>query len=197
MNRIEEKEAYILLQCLWPKFTNNFHTGESPDLQNEIDDIGIEVTQAVEKMPQKYNKISKKVGIKKKSKQKDELTKIIFMDKDHLLDDVDNSTIENISFLCKERIKEKLYKFAHSYKHYKINGLLIFIRNCNIQKSQIISYIEYFKKENKNNINNNLKSMDYLFIITNDIFCFYDGLDNKFSFIDIDDDMKNLLYNIL
>ena len=61
MNRVEEKEAYLVLQCLWQDFSNNFYSSESPDLKNDIDNVGIEITQSTIEIKNRISYLSNKI----------------------------------------------------------------------------------------------------------------------------------------
>lgn len=193
MNRIEEKEAYLILQLLWPYFSNNYYNGESPDLQNDIDSVGIEITQAVTNMPQKYAKINNLVANMHSTQNPQVVQELIYTNKDGLLTKEDKTPTNEIIQVCQNRIKIKLEKFNKNYKHYQTNGLFLFIRNSFLTKTNVKEIYEYFHSINMNMS----KKVDMLFIYDGTYFS-YNNMNNKNpTIIEVEDDIKIFIYNIL
>lgn len=130
MNRLEEKEAYILLQCLWPGWTQDFRNLESPDLQDCTAGVGIEVTQAVPLMRNRYSELGKKMAPGSPPVSRTVLEHTVFSDKDGLLEDPseEEALLRNASKL----IGTKSQKFRTVYRRFRKNGLFLFVRTGDI-----------------------------------------------------------------
>lgn len=198
MNRIEEKEAYLTLQCLWPKFSNNFYNSESPDLKNDVESIGIEVTQSTLDMRERIFYLADKMKVKPTEQHRKDLEVMVFYDKDNLYEDYEKSnehkhTEKEMVYNTKELIKTKVTKFNNTYSKFNSNGLFVFIRAYKLSERAISEVCRYFAKIQ---CNYSMK-MDLLFIHNMDELYVYDLSILKLSRIEIDDDTKNIIYNVL
>ena len=139
-----EKYAGLTLDIIFPKFKNNWCYLDKPDLQNEINDIGIEVTMAKSQTIGKIEAYGyEHLGNKVSQKEIDNFRGEFFIDKktskvyafSPTKGLVTHKHIENIQ----GALQKKKLKFAsNEYKKYKQNGLYIFLV-CVLNKNEINS----------------------------------------------------------
>ena len=202
MNRVEEKEAYLVLQCLWQDFSNNFYSSESPDLKNDIDNVGIEITQSTIDIKNRISYLSNKIKLKPNKASKPNLEIITFYDKDNLYEDYEHSDdmelhkqelTDEIIQKTKDIIATKIEKFNNNYSRYKTNGLFVFIRNYEIGQTSINDICQFFNTEQ---VDKTYK-FDILFLHDIEQLYIYHFSNQKLEIIPIDDDTKNIIYNFL
>jgi hypothetical protein len=201
MNRIEEKEAYLVLQCLWKDFSNDFYSSESPDLKNDVNSVGIEITQSTLDIKDRISYIANKINVKPNKDMRQNLELIAFYDKDDLYkeythkekDKTQEELTKELIDNTKKLISSKTNKFKKSYIKYKTNGLFVFIRTYELNEETIEELCEFFYDKQ----NENRDKIDILFLHDIENLYIYYRKDKKLNKIPIDEDTKNIIYNIL
>ena len=139
-----------------------------------------------------------KMKVKPTEQHRKDLEVMVFYDKDNLYEDYEKSnehkhTEKEMVYNTKELIKTKVTKFNNTYSKFNSNGLFMFIRAYKLSERAISEVCRYFAK-----IQCNYKTkMDLLFIHNMDELYVYDLTTLKVNKIEIDDDTKNIIYNVL
>lgn len=201
MNRIEEKEAYIVLQCLWEDFSNDFYSSESPDLKNDTQSIGIEITQSTLDMKDRMTFIANKMHIRPNKESRHNLEIMAYYDKDNFCEEFEQQIKEKtkeelvveLFENTKQLISTKTNKFQKTYSKYKTNGLFVFIRTYELSIEFIKDICDHFKHEQ----DNHRDKIDILFLHNIDNLYIYNRITGILNTIYIDEDTKNIIYNIL
>ena len=184
MNRIEELEASEILKKYFNDYS--YQNLESPDLQNTLISIGIEVTQSIIDAQERLQYYKQIKNIKRMSKD----DRVLFSQT--LVRNEDCQTFceypyftkwnqEEIYEYTKRLIKQKIMKFQLHYEKFKNNGLFLFIRNYPFDNEHILSLFEYFAYIQKND---NV-IMNLLFVYTIDYFYVFDIKSVEYRQIDV------------
>ena len=201
-NRITEYLAKEIVEAYFDFGVFNLQN-EKPDLQNEADNIGIEVTEAADKQTKRCRAIINSLFSTKCVKTSDEKCMMLF----RLIEEYNTKEENHVEIKmydgrpyviskCKTNGQQiKIYedlifdrydikmKKLQNYKIFKTNGLFVFTEMVLTEKLKY--YYKVFSKKNKLYRKNNLKVFDFVIM--------YSFTNKRMFYIDLNDFKKSYI----